>query len=288
MPLTRGDFGEYLIARLGKERVENFINHYIIEVACRQKGVEVTAAEVEAEFATMLAGLHTTPAQFEKTMLKPYNKTLYEWKEDAIRPRLLLTKLCRERVHVAEEELHDAFEAHYGEKVACRIIMWPKNELNTALRVYATIRDSQDEFERASRAQASATLAARGGNVDAFGRHSTGNEALEKAAFSLREGELSQVLETPEGPVVVKCIKHLPPQADKSLTDLKVREELNKEVYEKKLQLEIQKAFAELRAQANPKNFFSNAIAEEDLKRQVIQEFQEDRRAGQKGGAPLP
>src|SRR5207244_12204974 len=141
-----------LIERQGADRLDNFINRRIIEMACQQKGVDVTAAEVEAEFASMLAGLNNlTPALFESRMLKPYHKTLYEWKEDAIRPRLLLTKLCRERVHVAEEELHDAFEAHYGEKVECRIIMWPKNESNTALRVYATIRDSQAELERASR-----------------------------------------------------------------------------------------------------------------------------------------
>src|SRR5207237_6865751 len=143
--------------------------------------------------------------------------------------------------------------------------------------------DNQDEFERASRAQASPTLAARGGVVEAFGRHSTGNEALEKAAFSLREGELSQVLETPEGPVVVKCTRHVPPRADKSLTDPKIREELNKEVYEKKLQLEIQKVFAELRAQANPKKFFSDAITEEDLKRQASQEILEARKAEKSG-----
>src|SRR5438132_10162269 len=86
VPLTRAEYGDYLIERQGAERLDNFINRRIIEMACQQKGVDVTAAEVEAEFASMLAGLNLTPARFESTMLKPYHKTLYEWKEDAFRP----------------------------------------------------------------------------------------------------------------------------------------------------------------------------------------------------------
>ncbi len=278
VPLTRSDFGEYLIERQGAERLDNFINRRIIEIACQQTGVEVTAAEVEAELATMLAGLNSTPEKFERTMLKPYHKTLYEWKEDAVRPRLLLTKLTRQRVQVTEEELQMAFEAHYGEKIDCRIIMWPKQETEKVMAtIYPKIRDSEHEFDLAASHQASATLAAKGGQVEPFGRHSTGNDALENAAFSLREGELSVVVGTPEGPVVIKCIKHIPPEKGKSLADPQIREKLSKEVFEKKLQIEIQRTFAELKAKANPKKFFSQAVTEDELKRQVIEELQPTR-----------
>jgi hypothetical protein len=284
IPLTRSDFGEYLIERQGAERLDNFINRRIIEIACQQTGVEVTAAEVEAELATMLAGLNATPEKFEQTMLKPYHKTLYEWKEDAVRPRLLLTKLTRQRVQVTEEELQMAFEAHYGEKVDCRIIMWPKQETEKVLAtVYPKIRDSEHEFDLAASHQASATLAAKGGQVEPFGRHSTGNDALENAAFSLHEGELSAVVGTPEGPVVIKCVKHLPPQKDKSLADPQIREKLSKEVFEKKLQIEIQRTFAELKAKANPKKFFSQAVTEDELKRQVSEELQPTRTGASHG-----
>ena len=286
IPLTHGDFGEYLIERQGAERLDNFVNRRIIEIACQRKGVEVTAAEVEADFATMLLGLNIKPKQFVDKMLKPYNKSLYEWKEDAIRPRLLLTKLCRDRVHVTEEDLQMAFEAKYGEKIACRIIMWPEQETKVALTIYNKIRDSEEEFNRVARSQASPTLAGKGGAVEAFGRHSTGNEELERAAFGLRPGELSQVIGTPEGPAVIKCTGRIPPQKDKTLTDTKIREELSKEVYEKRLQAEIQKTFAELRAQANPKKFLSQSITEEELNRKSL-DLLSDGKAGVKAGAPL-
>ncbi len=146
--------------------------------------------------------------------------------------------------------------------------------------IHPKIRASEEEFERASRQQASPTLAAKGGQVEPFGKHSTGNDALEKAAFSLRPGELSQVIGTPEGPVVIKCIKHVPPEKDKSLADSDIRNKLSKEVFEKRLQVEIQRTFAELRAKANPKKFLSQSITEEELKRQVSEELQPEKRTG--------
>src|SRR5437899_2036092 len=161
MPITREELGEYLIARMGKERLGHLVNKRIIEHACQQKGIEVTSAEVEADLAETLKGLAVngqavTRNDFVSKVLKPYNKTLYEWKEDVIKPRLLLTKLCRDRVQATEEDLRLAYEAYYGEHVECRLIMWPvKEESHVLNTVYAKIRDSEEEFERGAKQQPS-------------------------------------------------------------------------------------------------------------------------------------
>src|SRR5581483_8947043 len=116
-PLTREDLGEYLIARYGPKHLDLLINKRIIEDACNKKGIEVTAAEVEAALQEDLKGLSVNIKDFVSKVLKHYNKSLYEWKEDVIRPKLLMTKLVRDRVHVTDEELQMAFDAYYGEKV---------------------------------------------------------------------------------------------------------------------------------------------------------------------------
>src|SRR5438309_1963301 len=46
--VTREELGEYLIARRGAEKMDLFVNRKIIDKACRDAGVEVTAAEVDA------------------------------------------------------------------------------------------------------------------------------------------------------------------------------------------------------------------------------------------------
>jgi len=54
--------------------------------------------EVEADFNETLKGINTNRRDFINTVLKPYHKTEYEWKEDVIKPRLMLVKMCRQHV----------------------------------------------------------------------------------------------------------------------------------------------------------------------------------------------
>lgn len=280
VPLTREEFGDYLIARGGAEKLELFVNKRIIEFYCKEKGVEVTAAEVEEALADDLKSLGgINVKQFVDTVLKRYNKTLYEWKEDVIKPKLALAKLCRDRVRVTEKDLQDAFEAHYGEKVDCRLILFPKDQAKIALDVHAKVRDSEEEFSRYARQQASPSLAAVGGHVNPFARHFTGNDLLEKEAFSLKPGEVSAVVDTPEGPVILKCDRRLPPDTSKKLEQ--ERAALEKEVLERKVQAEIPVLFKELREKAHPNLILAASRREDDLLREVHKELS----AGEAGPA---
>lgn len=133
--VTQEELGEYLIARFGAERLPLLINKILIEEACRAKGIEVTAAEVEASFAEDLAGMgNVSQADFADKVLKQYKKSLYEWKEDVIRPKLLMSKLVRDRVKVTEEDIQAGFDAYHGEKIDCQVIYWPRGEENIAKR----------------------------------------------------------------------------------------------------------------------------------------------------------
>jgi hypothetical protein len=281
--ITREDLGEYLIARMGAERVTNLVNLRIIEHVCRQKGVDVTAAEIEAALEEDLKGLNVNRKEFVDRVLKHYKKTLYEWKHDVIRPRLLMTKMIRPTVTCTEDDLKMAFEAYYGEKVDCRLILWPESEQKTAFQAYEKIRGSDEEFDRAARQQSSPTLAASGGQITPIGRHTTGNPELEKAAYSLQPGELSQILRTPEGFVVLKCVKRIPANATIKLTD--VRAKLEKEVIEKKIQVEIPKVFKDLHEQAQAKVFLKDYANHDELLRDVKQELK-DLAPGKAGAAP--
>jgi parvulin-like peptidyl-prolyl isomerase len=273
-PITREDLGEYLIARQGVEKLDLLINKKIIDRACQQRGVEVTAAEVDAALADDLKGLNVDRKQFVNNLLKQYHKTLYEWKEDVIRPKLLLGKLSKDRVTVTDKDLQDAFEAFYGEKVKCKIILWPKtDDPKIPMRLYAEIRDSDEKFDREARKQASQKLSMSAGLLDPFARHTTGNEEFEKVAFSLQPGEVSQLVDTPEGVVVIKCVEHIP--ADKNTKMADVREKLEKVILDKKVQLEIPKVFKELKDQADPKKVMYTPQTQEEMEREVIKEIKE-------------
>jgi PPIC-type PPIASE domain len=268
IPITREELGEYLIARLGAEKLELLVNKRIIELACKERNIEVTAAEVEAALEENLSGLSVSREVFVKEVLKGYKKTLYEWKEDVLRPKLLMTKLVRDKVTSTEEDLRKAFEAYYGEKVECRLILYPKSEENRARAEYPSIRDSEEAFAQKAKQQASPHLAAVGGKLDKpLGRYTIGNDELEREIFSLQPGDVSRVMGTPEGAVVVKCDKRIP--ADTTVNFETVKPQLIKDVIERKIQLEIKETFAKLSEKANPRLLLEGAQRKTNLAAEV-------------------
>jgi parvulin-like peptidyl-prolyl isomerase len=268
-PVTREELGELLIARYGTEKIEFLVNRRIIEQECRARNVTVTDEEIDKAFQDDLKMLNADKAHFQKEFLAKWGKNLYEWREDVIRPRLLLTKMCQGRVKCGEEELKQCFDAHYGERLECRVILWPTDQHRFALAEYAKIRDSEDEFSRKAKSQASTTLAAQGGRVPAFGRHAFGDERVEDEAFKLKPGEVTSLIGTPQGHIVLKLDKRIPPDTTAKLE--KVRDELTKEVLAKKLQIEMQTYFKDLHAKATPQVLIKGSGVPEDLAAQTKQ-----------------
>ena len=266
-PITREELGEYLIARYGTERLDLLCNKKIIDNECRKAGIEVTAAEVENSLSEDLKGLNVDRKTFVDKVLKNYRKNLYEWKEDVIRPKLMLSKLVRSRVKVTDDDIKKAFEAYYGEKVECRIVMYEKGFERAVLSDYPRLRDSEEEFHKAAKNQKSSSLAATAGKIRPIARNTTGNDELEKAAFALQPNEVSPVIGTPEGLIIVKCDKRIP--ADTTINLESVREKITAEIIEKKIAAEIPVAFAEMRKRANPKLILQGVNQTDDLTKTI-------------------
>jgi hypothetical protein len=255
IPLTREDLGEYLIQRYGRDRIQLFVNKRIIEHACAQRGIDATPAEVQAQIVDDCKILTISSDDFKTQVLRRYGKTMYEWEEDVIRPRLMLAKLCREKIQVDEADLKKMFENRYGKKVKAKIIIWPKSKDQSterqAMKVYDEIRKDDAEFNRAARMQSDGALASREGMVEPIARWSmTGDNTVEDEAFKLQPSEVSKLIGTPVGTVVIKCIGFVEPRTDVDFE--KVKPELIKEVVDKKQSLEIPKLMELLQTEAAP------------------------------------
>lgn len=269
--ITREMLGEYLIARYGTEKVDLLVNKTIIEHSCKQRGVEVTAAEIEAALDEDLKPMNIDRATFVKHLLKEYHKTLYEWKEDVIRPRLQLTKLCRSQIQVTDEELKKAFEATYGEKAKVRMIMWPNGEEKVAMKMYDAIRSSEAEFDRAARQQANSTLAASGGRISPIGRGAAENPLLEQIAFKLREGEVSELVKTAQGVIVLKSDGRDAPQQGRTFEGEKAN--LYKMVFDQKVGKAIPVMFQQMQTEAKPVVILKHGTTDQDVIKAAEEEF---------------
>jgi PPIC-type PPIASE domain len=259
IPITREDLGEHLIARHGTAKLENLVNRKIIEHACKQKNISVSDAEVDAALNADLKQFNVDGPTFVKQFLKQYNKTLYEWKEDVIRPRLMLTRLSGLDIKVEEAEMRRAFDAMYGEKVQCRIIIWPSNlglnPFHEAQRYWDEIRKSEASFDSKARSQAIPGLASVAGKIAPIGHGASEDkkDQVETIAFKLQKDEVSEIFEIPgQGYAVMKCDGRIPADTKRSFDSKEAKEFFHKQVYEEKLTKAIPQVFAKLKEQAKP------------------------------------
>jgi parvulin-like peptidyl-prolyl isomerase len=283
VPITRQDLGEYLITRYGAECLELVVNKRIIEEECKARNIVVDAADVEVALTEKLAVVGGDREEF-KRMLRENHTTMELYKEDVVRPQLQLAKLSTDHVKITDEDLKAAYEAYYGEKIECRLILWPRDEQKYAMSEYADLRDSEEAFAKKASSQASHELAAHEGhmmdgkNIRLIGRHTLGNQELERELFSLKPGEVSRLVETPEGIVVMKCDKRVPPDGTVSLDS--VRAKLQKEIADRKTQIQMPLVFAELRKKAEPRLLLKDPSRPEDLTAEVGRQL--------KGMTPAP
>jgi hypothetical protein len=261
--VTRRELGDYLVDRLGGERVDFLINRKIIDLACQAQGIKISDAEIKAQFDEDLKGFGCTEDQFVRNILRKYNKSLFEYKEDVIRPKLALQQFCRERVRksIGEDDLKNAFEAKFGEKVQVRLIVLMQQQAKDGVTLWNRIKDSvnpAEEFDREAKKQSIPKLAAEGGRVPAV-HHHFGSKEIEEEAFKLQPGQMSSLMPMPDGTsMIMWCDSRIPPE--RRIFE-EVREELYRDLFEMRLPVEMQKVFDELRRQASPRVYLPRELS---------------------------
>jgi hypothetical protein len=231
------------------------VHRRIIEYAFARKELTLTGDEVYAAVEADIKAVNVTRDQFERDVLPKYGKTMDEWVEDVITPRVMLAKLCKTRVAApTEAELRASFDAKYGEKRECRMIHCATAE--EADRVYKEVSAGAEAFDRAARRQKIPALAAAGGRFDPVPTSPSpladaSDADLHGAVTALRPGQVSQPLAITSGVfLVIRCEKVIPPDKSKSFDAEKPM--LLKEVLEARINREVPTLFAELRREAKP------------------------------------
>ena len=153
--------------------------------------------------------------------------------KDIIWPTLALRELAKDQLTVSREEFDEAFESEFGPGVKVRLIAI--DNVAEARRVHAEAVAKPEEFPAlAKKYSQDPNSASAYGLIQPIRRH-LGDPGLEKAAFALKVGEVSNIVKVGNLHVFVKCEEHLPPNkgvdartgraaADRALKDRKLRD----------------------------------------------------------------
>lgn len=257
-PIYRAELGEYLIQRFGAERLDYMVNRRIVEMECDKYSIIVSDGEVEARFQQDLQsfGTHITEKEFVNSILRRFGKTLYEWKEDVIRPKIMMEKLVDATVQITDKDIQEGFDARYGPKVECRMIVLAQGQEAIAQKVWDNARKGEKAFLDEARQQFIPNLAGAMGKVPPIHKH-FGDKLLEETAFGLKKGEISNLLKMQDGTfVILYCENHLPTTIGVRFED--ERTKLHKEMHELRVAQKVPDAFAAMRLRANPRLVLSN------------------------------
>ena len=143
--ITVRQLAEECIARRGPAVLEDAIGRKLIAQACQKQNVTVTEAELDAEVARV-ASLMVRPLPdgspdvnaFLKAVVEKQGMTVDVYRRDAVWPTVALRKLTRAKVQVTEEDVRNGFEANYGPRAKCRVIVL--GQLRRAQQVWEMAR----------------------------------------------------------------------------------------------------------------------------------------------------
>ncbi|TJY44434.1 peptidylprolyl isomerase [Cohnella pontilimi] len=211
--ITKADLYDDLLKQMGAEqagsRVDNLMALKLIDLEAQKVNAKVSDADIQGEIDNYKKGF---PSEDEfNSALQQSNMTLDNLKEQ-IAIQVKLRKIFEPEIKPTEDQLKKYYEdnkADFGtaEKVrASHILLATKAEADAVL---AELKKGADFATLAKQKSTDPGSKDDGGDLNYFG-HGEMNEQFETAAFKLNVGEISGVVESPNGFHIIKLTDKKP------------------------------------------------------------------------------
>ncbi|MGL4512537.1 MAG: peptidylprolyl isomerase [Lacipirellulaceae bacterium] len=251
--ISRTALAQACVERHGEDVLEGIVNKRLIEHHCRNRGVAVTDDELNAEIERMAKRFKLASDQWLELLKNQRGVSAAEYKRDILWPTLALRKLAAGDLKATDDELSKAYATRYGAAVQARLLVVSDEAKATQVQREAAARP--DEFARlAMQHSEDVNSASIGGMIQPIRQH-TGEPALERVAFALKPGEVSQVVKVGPQFALLKCEGRIPPR---NVPLAEVRAELEESLVEDKLRGVANDLFAKLQSSATVQNVYNN------------------------------
>lgn len=294
--ITRAQLADECIARKGQEILDTLIARKLIDQGLRAHKMEVTPAEVDAEIdnvAARVAGIGREA--WLRTLDKERGISPVQYARDIIYPALALRKLAKDRVQVTPKDMRDSFEAQYGDKLRCRMIMVDK--VQTAKEIWEELRKNPGGFEKLAmeRSMDQSSRSLGGQLAEPISRHAF-PQTVSDAAFAQlvdgdakdtdpthkpKDGDFTGPIQVAEATWVLLRRERLEPAGKVDPNDERVKKNTYEMIYEVKLKEAMGGVMGELMRVAAVDNKLTG-------KTKLANEMDVDQEVMLMGGKPSP
>jgi parvulin-like peptidyl-prolyl isomerase len=259
--IRRAALATACVERYGEEVLEGLVNKRLIQHHCRNRGIQVTEAEIEAEIDRMAKRFKISREQLLKDVIeRERGVSEAQYKNDMLWPMIAIRKVAAEELTVSEQQLTEAYESQFGAAVQCRLLVVRDRTLAEQLQRQLT--SQPEEFARlAMQHSEDVNSASIGGLIQPIRRH-VGDKAIEQEVFALEPNQISKIIPVNEQFAILKCEGRLPAR---NLPLESVRDQLIEQIKESKLRDVASTLFQELQSSATVQNVWNNPQLREQM-----------------------
>ena len=259
--ITRNQLAQACLDRYGKETLEGYLNKRLIKQACEKHQIVITEELLDKEIERMAKKFGMSVDRWLTMLQQERNIAPDQYRNEHMWINLALRQLASQEIEVTPEQLAKAFESEFGPKVKVRLIAHSNLATITELRKQALA--NPDEFGALAKehSEDQASASARG-LIPPIGKH-VGDASLEAEAFSLKEGDISQLVKIANQYILMKCEKRIPSTyiAPQFKADAEAR--LRDQIRERNLESAAGSIFQRLQADAKIQSVYKDASLKE-------------------------
>jgi foldase protein PrsA len=273
--ISRQQLADECVAREGKKILDTLINRVLIEQALRRQKLDVTAAEIDEEIDNVARRFGINREGWLRTLDKERNISPTQYAREIIYPALALRKLCAGKVQVTPKDLQDAFEAQYGDKIRCRMILVDKQL--KAIQIWEELRKNPGGFEKMAQEQSmdSGSRSLGGLLGEPITRHAYPRPLADAAFRQLVDGDPNDrdpshkpkngdftgpIQVDQSGWIILRREDVIPANKTISLKDERIRQQTYEMIYQVKLKETMEQIFQDLIKSASIENMLTGAI----------------------------
>ena len=253
------DYGEAEVIETEKRIVDQLIDEMLVVQEADRLGIEVTPKELDMAMRDVKEQNQLTEAQFEKALAKD-GLTIEEYKKELtkqLKKMKLLDQEVRAKVQVSKKEIDKYYQEHKDDfnappEVRLQQILLIVPPEATDSEIEQVRKEADQIHKRVNEGEDFTTLvklysqdpnAAAGGDMGVF-RQGELFPALDKAAFSLEVGEVSNVVQSPKGLHILKLLDR---KDRNKMTEEERSEEIDDIIYDQKVENAIKQWLKKLR-----------------------------------------
>lgn len=259
-PITISEVRAVCVERYGEDVLQALLTGVLLNQALARQELVVSQEDVNNEVARAAEsmGFQTQDGKPDvstwlERISKENRQSIEFYLTDIVRPTVALKKLVGP-VAVTQDDLDKAFTATFGPRVRCRAVVLDNQR--RAQEVWQLARQNPTPEiigNLAEQYSVDPTSKALRGEVPPIQKYS-GQPALEREAFALKPGELSGIIQIADRFMILLCEGYTKPV---EVTFSEVRDELYRDIFEKKQRIEMARYFTHLRESASIDDFLA-------------------------------